>query len=45
MNPWGSNNNIHDQGQIGSWGLVGQRAEDMITLGSQYYDAAYASID
>ena len=24
---------------------MGQRAEVMITLGSQYYDAAYASID
>ena len=26
-------------------GLVEQRAEGMITLGSQYYDAADASID
>ena len=45
MNLRGSNNNICARGQIGRGGLVGQRAEGMITLGSQYYDAADASID
>ena len=45
MNLWGSNNNIRARGQIGRGGLVGQRAESMITLGSQYYDAEDASID
>ena len=45
MNLWGSNNNIRDQGKIGRGGLVGQRAEGMIKLGSQYYDAADAPID
>ena len=45
MNLRGSNNNIRAQGQIGMGGLVGQRVEDMVTLGSQYYDAEDASID
>ena len=45
MNLRGSNNNICARGQIGRGGLAGQRAEGMITLGSQYYDAADASID
>ena len=45
MNLQGINNNIRARKQIGRGGLVGQRAEGMITLGSQYYDAADASID
>ena len=44
MNLRGSNNNIRALGHIGR-GLVRQRAEGIINLGSQYYDAAYASID
>ena len=31
--------------EISAGGLVGQRAEFMITLGSQYYDTVDASID
>ena len=31
--------------RLAGGGVVGQRAEGMITLGSQYYDAADASID
>ena len=45
INLQGSNNNIRARGQIGRGGLVGQRAEGMIKLGSQYYDVADASID
>ena len=44
MNLRGSNNNIRARGQIGRGGLVGQRVEVMIKLGSKYYDAADASI-
>ena len=45
MNLRGSNNNIRARGQIGRGGLVGQRAEGMIMIGLQYYDAEDASID
>ena len=45
MNLQGSNNNICAQVHIGRGGGVGQRAEGMIMLGFQYYDAADASTD
>ena len=45
MNLRDSNNNIRARGQIYMGGLVGQRSEGMIKIGSQYYDAEDASID
>ena len=39
LNLRGSNNNIRAQGSLGRGGLVGQRADVIINLGSQYYDS------